>query len=349
LTEANKLLQTSKVGKLPIVNKEGELVALISRNDLKKNSSFPLATKDQNKQLRVAAAIPTVEGIDEWDRAEAMVAAGADLIVLDCEQGDSDIQIKFLKKFKHHYPTVDVIAGNVVSCRQAKPLLDAGADGIRVGMGASSVGTSGEMSAIGRPQATAVFCIAKYAKQNYGVPVIADGGVSNSGQLMKALALGANTVICGSMFAGCEEAPGDYFYHEGVRVKSFRGMRTMPVGRRSSILSPRFDNLTAYSTNQNKVRLGVSAAVVDKGSVHNLIPYIIMGVKHGMQDMGIKKISQLHDGLYAGTLRMECRSHSAQKEGAVHDLKRAPNPNPRSPFRGPRSVSCASLNNRWDG
>jgi len=335
LTEANKLLQTSKVGKLPIVNKDHELVALISRNDLKKNREYPFATKDQNKQLRVAAAVPIVEGQDEWARAEAMVAVGADIICLDSEQGDSDIQIKFLKKFKHHYPTVDVVAGNVVSCRQCKPLLDAGADAIRVGMGASSVGMSGNVSAIGRPQATAVYSIAKYARQNYGVPVIADGGIGNSGQLMKALALGASSVICGSMFAGTEESPGDYFYHEGVRVKSFRGMRSIPIKRSIQHDVP------------SNVRLGVSAAVVDKGSVHNLIPYVIQGVKHGMQDMGIKKCTQLHEALYAGTMRMECRSASAQKEGAVHDLKRAPNPNPRSPFRGPRNA-LATMNNRWE-
>jgi len=352
LTEANQKLQSSKVGKLPILNKDGELVAMISRNDLKKNKTFPHATKDQNKQLRVAAAVPTVEGQDEWARAEALVAAGADLIVLDSEQGDSDIQIKMLKKFKHHFPTVDVVAGNVVSCRQCKPLLDAGADGLRVGMGASSVGTSGEVSAIGRPQATAVYSIAKYAKQNYGVPVIADGGIGNSGQLMKAVALGASSVICGSMFAGSEESPGEYFYHEGMRVKSFRGMRTMPQIRRNSSATPKHSGvsnpfpLMESPTPSKNVRLGVSAAVVDKGSVHNLIPYIIMGVKHGMQDMGIKKVPILHDALYSGQLRMECRSSSAQKEGAVHDLKRAPNPNPRSPFRGPRNV--AGINNRWD-
>lgn len=342
LTEANKLLQTSKVGKLPIVNKDHELVALISRNDLKKNRSYPLATKDQNKQLRVAAAVPIVEGQDEWARAEAMVAVGADIICLDSEQGDSDIQIKFLKKFKHYYPTVDVVAGNVVSCRQCKPLLDAGADAIRVGMGASSVGMSGNVSAIGRPQATAVYNIAKYARQNYGVPVIADGGIGNSGQLMKALSLGAGSVICGAMFAGTEESPGDYFYHEGMRVKSFRGMRSIPMKRSEKSTYHSHDTCPQTSN----VRLGVSAAVVDKGSVHNLVPYVIQGVKHGMQDLGIKNCAQLHDALYAGTIRMECRSASAQKEGAVHDLKRAPNPCPRSPIRGPRNL--VSMNNRWE-
>eukprot|EP00397_Hematodinium_sp_SG-2012_P017176 GEMP01017552.1.p1 GENE.GEMP01017552.1~~GEMP01017552.1.p1 ORF type:complete len:519 (+),score=109.35 GEMP01017552.1:48-1604(+) len=341
LTEANKLLQTSKVGKLPIVNKDHELVALISRNDLKKNRNFPLATKDQNKQLRVAAAVPIIEGQDEWTRAEALVAVGADVICLDSEQGDSDLQIKFLKKFKRHFPAVDVIAGNVVSCRQAKPLLDAGADALRVGMGASSIGRSGEVSAVGRPQATAVYSIARYARQNYGVPVIADGGIANSGQLMKALALGASSVICGSMIAGTEESPGEYFYHEGMRVKSFRGIRTMPMRRNSAT--------SGDGNPSGNVRLGVSAAVVDKGSVHNMIPYVIMGVRHGMQDLGIKKIPQLHENLYAGSLRMECRTAAAQKEGAVHDLKRMPNPNPRSPFRGPKgSVSVATINNRWD-
>jgi len=344
LTEANRLLQTSKVGKLPIVNKDRELVAMISRNDLMKNRSYPNATKDHNKQLRVAAAVPIIEGQDEWDRASALVAVGADIICLDSEQGDSDHQLRFLKQFKRQFPNVDVIAGNVVSCRQAKPLLDAGADAIRVGMGASSVGTSGEVSAVGRPQATAVYAIAKYARQNYGVPTIADGGISNSGQLLKALGLGASSVICGSMFAGTEESPGDYFYHEGMRVKSFRGMRTAPMRRNSASSGDGHGHAIS-----NTMRLGVSAAVVDKGSVQNLIPYILMGVKHGLQDLGIKKIGELHEKLYAGDMKMECRSSSAQKEGAVHDLKRVPNPNPRSPFRGPNgAVSVATINNRWD-
>lgn len=233
LPEANKMLQEAKVGKLPIVNSDNELVALITRADLKTNKDYPLASKDSNKQLLVGAAIPILQSDPTnelaWARAQAVIEAGADVLCLDADQGDSTSQIEFLRRIKEAYPNVDVIAGNVVSCRQAKALLDADADAIKVGMGSGSGSISAEVSAIGRPQATAVYSVAKYARENYGIPVLADGGVGNSGQMMKALALGASAVVCGSMLAGTEEAPGEYFYHQGLRVKAFRGSHAAPA------------------------------------------------------------------------------------------------------------------------
>jgi IMP dehydrogenase len=319
LQEANKKLQEAKVGKLPIVNQDFELVALISRNDLKKNREYPLASKDPNKQLLVAAAVKcdnTDADLDAAEeaaltRARALVEAGTDIICLDSFQGDSLLQEKVLKELKNAYPNVDVIAGNVVTCRQAKALLDAGADSLRVGMSAGSIGHRADVSAMGRAQATAVYKVAKYAKQHYDVPVIADGGVKFSGHIVKAISLGASAVMVGSLVAGTEEAPGDYYYQDGVRVKAYRGMGSKGVLQKSA--------------EAPDVTFGVSAAVVDRGSVSGLIPYNLMGMKHGLQDIGLKSIAELHKALYSGEMTMEVRSGAAIKEGNVHDLKRIVN------------------------
>merc|ERR1719390_453769 len=319
LQEANKKLQEAKVGKLPIVNQDFELVALISRNDLKKNREYPLASKDPNKQLLVAAAVKCDNTDADLDAAEAaaltrckaLIEAGADIICLDSFQGDSLLQEKVLKELKQAYPNLDVIAGNVVTCRQAKALLDAGADGLRVGMSAGSIGHRADVSAMGRAQATAVYKVAKYAKQHYDVPVIADGGIKFSGHIVKALALGASGIMVGSLVAGTEEAPGEYYYQDGVRVKAYRGMASKAVLQKAP--------------EAPDVSFGVSAAVVDRGSVSQLLPYNLMGVKHGMQDLGLKSITEMHNALYSGELTMEVRSGAAIKEGNVHDLKRIVN------------------------
>ncbi|CAD7971304.1 unnamed protein product [Amoebophrya sp. A120] len=361
LQKANEKLQEAKVGKLPIVNKEGDLVALVSRTDLKTNREYPLASKDANKQLLVAAAIPCLshgENEDAFYRAQRCVQCGVDVLCLDSDQGDSQGQIDLLKKIKKSFPGIDVVAGNVVSCRQAKALCDAGADAIKVGMGSGSVAMTGDVAAVGRPQATAVYTVAKYAREKYGVPVLADGGVGNSGQMMKALCLGAAAVVCGSMLAGTEETPGDYFYHNGLRVKAFRGDTTYSIrgtassagGGGSGSLSPSSrtgrnaasgHRRTSMHLTTSSVRTGVAGAVIDKGSVSALIPYVLQGVKHGMQDLGTRTIEQMQRGLYEGEVRLECRSAAAQKEGAVHDLASVPTVQDGSKSR------VVSLNNKW--
>lgn len=320
LEEANKKLRDAKVGKLPIVNQDFELVSLVSRSDLKKNRSYPLATKDANKQLLVGAAVKcdcanmdfeTAEAA-ALTRAKALIDAGADIICLDSFHGDSVLQERTLKALKSAFPNTDVIAGNVVTCRQAKALLDAGADALRVGMSAGSIGHRAEVSAMGRAQATAVYKVAKYAKKHYDVPVIADGGIKFSGHLMKALSLGASAAMVGSLVAGTEEAPGEYYYSDGVRVKAYRGMASKAVLQKGATEGP-------------DVTFGVSAAVVDRGHVSGLMQYNLVGMKHGMQDLGFKSIPELHKNLYDGNLTMEVRSSSAIKEGNVHDLKRIVN------------------------
>lgn len=315
LDEANAIMRKTKCGKLLVVDHDHNLCALTSRVDLQKNRDYPNASKDATtKQLLVGASISTRE--HDKIRLKKLVEAGVNVIVLDSSQGNSVYQINMLRHVKKTYPHIDVIAGNVVSCTQAYNLIQAGADALRVGMGVGSICTTQEVCACGRAQATAVYHVAKYASA-FGVPVIADGGISNSGHIVKALAVGASTVMCGSVFAGTLESPGDYFYQDGVRVKNYRGMGSLEAMQKKSAESTKRYFIDGSSV---KVAQGVSGTVVDKGSIKRFIPYMMQGVRHGFQDLGQYSIEELHESLYQQTLRFEIITHSAQQEGAVHDL-----------------------------
>ena len=312
LKEAYHILVTHKKKRIPIIDSDGNLVSMVCRKDIVNRTDYPLASyNNTTKQLLVGAAITTHPGYQH--RIKALVDSGIDVIVCDSSQGNSKYQIEVIKYLKNSYPNLDVIAGNVVTIKQASNLIDAGADCLRVGMGIGSICTTQNVTGVGRPQGSAVYNVAKFARA-YNVPIIADGGISNTGHIIKALSLGASTVMMGSMLAGTDEAPGEFIYKDGIRFKKYRGMGSLDT------MKVRMGARYLASSVGVIVPQGVSGEVISKGSLRKHIPYLTKAIKHGFQNIGVQRVSELHKKMEQGEIRFEVRTLSALQEGNIHHL-----------------------------
>lgn len=313
LEEAYEILKISKRSRLPVIDKNFNLKSLICRKDLVNLREYPNVSRNKTtNQLLVGASVTTHLNTNE--RITKLIEAGVDVIVIDSAQGNSLYQIETIKYIKKNFPNVDIVGGNVVTIQQAKNLIDAGADGLRVGMGIGSICTTQEVCGVGRSQGTAIYKVSEYAKK-LGIPIIADGSIKNTGHIVKALALGASTVMLGSMLAGTEDSSSEIIYKDGIRLKNYRGMGSIEALKQTNS-SERY-----LAHNENiKVSQGVCGTVVTKGKVSTYIPYIVQGIKHGLQDIGSNTIPKLHNMLYDGIIKFEIRSPSSIRDGAIHGL-----------------------------
>ncbi|MCM1163336.1 MAG: IMP dehydrogenase [Muribaculaceae bacterium] len=292
LEEAARILQQHKIEKLPVVDAEGRLVGLVTYKDITKAKDKPFACKDHLGRLRVAAGVGVTN--DSMERVDALVDAGVDAIVIDTAHGHSKGVIGTLKAIKEKYPHIDVVVGNIATGEAARYLVDNGADGVKVGIGPGSICTTRIIAGVGVPQLTAVYDVAK-ALKGTGVPLIADGGIRYSGDIVKALAAGAYSVMLGGMLAGVEESPGDTIIYNGRKYKSYRGMGSLEAMEKGS--KDRY--FQAGETDTKKlVPEGIAARVPYKGNLYEVVYQMLGGLRSGMGYCGAKDIDALHDAKF---------------------------------------------------
>ncbi|MEG0035172.1 MAG: IMP dehydrogenase [Oscillospiraceae bacterium] len=314
LEEAKKILHTHKIEKLPIVNDAGKLCGLITIKDIEKALAYPHSAKDSHGRLLCAAAIGVTSDI--LDRAGALVAAGVDVLTLDSAHGHSQNILRNVSLIKEKYPDVQLVAGNVATAEGTEALIKAGADCVKVGIGPGSICTTRVVAGIGVPQMTAVLESAAMADK-YGIPIIADGGIKYSGDIVKALAAGASVVMLGSLFAGCEESPGETEVYQGRQFKVYRGMGSLAAMAKGS--------RDRYFQEDNKklVPEGVEGRVPYRGSVSDSIFQMIGGLKSGMGYCGTPDVLSLRKNS-----RFVRITGAGLKESHPHDIyitKEAPN------------------------
>ena len=292
LNDASRILLENKIEKLPVLDKEGKLIGLITYRDIAKLEIYPHASKDSKGRLRVAAGVG-VTG-DTLDRVKALVDAGADAIVIDTAHGHSANVERTLKEVKGAFPQVDVVVGNIATSEAAEFLAKAGADAIKVGIGPGSICTTRIVAGVGVPQLSAIYNVASVARK-YGIPVIADGGLRYSGDVVKAIAAGGNTVMMGSMLAGVEESPGETIIYNGRKFKAYRGMGSIEAMQAGSK-----DRYFQSDTNDaaKLVPEGIVARVPYKGNLHETVFQLIGGLRSGMGYCGAKDIEALHDAKF---------------------------------------------------
>jgi len=314
LDQAQEVLRQYKIEKLPLVDKEGNLRGLITIKDIEKMSRYPHSARDKGGRLLCGAAIGDTR--DLMDRVDKLLSAQVDLLVMDSAHGESKGVIQAIKTVKQYYPEVALAAGNIATAEGAKALIEAGADCLKVGMGPGSICTTRVVAGIGVPQITAIYDVACVAAK-YNIPVIADGGIKYSGDIVKALAAGASAVMMGSLMAGCEEAPGEVEIYQGRRFKTYRGM--------GSIAAMAEGSKDRYFQEDNKklVPEGVEGRVPYKGTVSETVFQMLGGLRSGMGYCGCKSIAELQKS--ARFIRITGASLIESHPHDIYITKEAPN------------------------
>ena len=292
LNAAAEILQENKIEKLPVVDKDNHLVGLITYKDITKAKDKPMACKDEKGRLRVAAGVGVTE--DTLERMKALVEAGADAIIIDTAHGHSKFVIEKLVEAKKAFPNVDIVVGNVATGEAARLLVDNGADAVKVGIGPGSICTTRVVAGVGVPQLSAVYDVA-CALKGTGVPLIADGGLRYSGDVVKALAAGGYSVMIGSLVAGTEESPGDTIIFNGRKFKSYRGMGSLEAMENGSK-----DRYFQSGTKDVKklVPEGIAGRVPYKGTLQEVIYQLVGGLRSGMGYCGAGTIEALHNAKF---------------------------------------------------